>query len=236
MKKLSEIILCLMLAIFNIGQNQAQNVPEKTSIVDAVAPVSHVNNSNRDIQDSNTSLLTSYLYCNIKYPDCAINSCFQGTEVVQFTVLPNGELTNVKVINSVCPEIDQEVIRVLKTTCEMWVPGNQDGTPCELQKELSIVFHLDGVHAGTTDEYFMKKARSLYVRGNHALYAQNKPEKALRLYNDALKYKPTEEALLLARGMAKLQLNDPEGAKTDWNRVTELVERGGIENNLTLAK
>jgi tetratricopeptide (TPR) repeat protein len=235
MKKLSEITLCLILTWFTFGQNKAQNVPEKTRIVDVVAPVFTFNNStNREIRENNIAVLYSYLHNNINYPESALDYCLQGTEVVQFTVMPTGNLANIKVVNSVCPEIDKEVIRVLNTTNGMWMPGSQNGTPCEVQKELLIVFHLGGIHSGSEDEFFMKKARNWYLRGNRALFEKQKPEKALKHYNNAMRYRPLEEALLLVRGMVKLQLNDTEGAKNDWSRVNELFSRGENENNLIL--
>lgn len=232
MKKISQIVLCLIMTLFTFGQINAQTLPEKIRVVDVVAPVFTCHNSEN--QENNLSVLNSYLCNNIIYPECAIDYCLQGTEVVQFTVLPTGKLANVKVVNSVCEEIDQEIIRVLNTTNGMWIPGNQNGIPCEMQKELLIVFHLGGIHSGTTDEFFMKKARNWYVRGNKALFEQHNPGKALKRYNTAMRYKPMEEALLLARGMAKLQLNDSEGAKNDWNRMIELVDRGANEKNLIL--
>ncbi len=232
MKKFLEIILCLILTVFTFGQNNAQNVPENNRLIDVIAPVFRCNYNEN--QDNNLSVLNSYLCNNIIYPEYAIDYCLQGTEVVQFTILPSGNLANIKVVNSVCPEIDKEVIRVLSTTSGMWIPGDQNGTPCEMQKELLIVFHLGGIHSGTTDEFFMRKAKNWYVRGNRALFEHHNPGKALKRYNTAMRYRPMEEALLLARGMARLQLYDTGGAKNDFNRFKELVERGGNETNLIL--
>lgn len=234
MKTLSEIILCLILAVFTFGQNKAQNVPEKTGKIDVAAPVYADNNANRKTEVNNLSVINNYLRNNIKYPEISMDCCLQGTELVQFTVLPTGDLANIKVVNSVCPKIDEEVIRVLRTTNGMWTPAIQNSTPVEMEKEILIVFHLCSFHLGTDDEYFTKKATNWYKRGNRALFEHNNPVKALKCYNNAMKYKPLEEALLFARGMVKFELDDKEGAKNDWNRMKSLIARGENENNVAL--
>ena len=233
MKTLSEIFLCLILAVFTFGQIKAQNVPEKTGIIDTATPVFAGNNyANRKTEVNNLSVLNNYLHNNIKYPESAVDCCLQGTELVQFTVLPNGDLANIKVVNSVCPEIDEEVIRVLNSTSGMWTTATQTGIPVEMKKEILIAFHLEGFHLGTDDEYFMKKAKNWYLRGNRAIFEHNNPEKALKCYNNAVKYKPLDVSLLFSRGMVKFELDDAEGAKNDWNRMKSLVERGENEGNL----
>jgi hypothetical protein len=235
MKTLLEIILCLILAVFTFGQNKAQNVPEKAGIIDAAASVfagNYITNSKTEV--NSLSVINNYLRNNITYPEKAMDCCLQGTELVQFTVLPTGDLANIKVVNSICPEIDEEVIRILNTTNGMWTPATQNGTPVEMEKEILIVFHLCSFHLGTDDEYFTKKATNWYKRGNRALFEHNNSVKALKCYNNAMKYKPLEDALLFARGMVKFELDDAEGAKKDWNRMKSLVERGENENNLNL--
>jgi len=235
MKKLALLILSLMVAVLTYGQNKAQNGSEKSSIIELITPVFAGNsNTAAEIQVNNKSVISNYMHNNIIYPESAINCCLQGTEAVQFTVLPNGNLAKIKLINSVCPKIDEEVIRVLNTTNGMWSAGTQNGTPVEMEKEILIVFHLCSFHLGTDDEYFTKKATNWYKRGNYALFENKNYEKALKCYNNALKYKPLEDALLFARGMVKYELDDTEGAKNDWDRMKSLTVRGENENNLGL--
>ncbi len=233
MKTLSEIILCLILVVFTFEQNKAQNVSEKTKKIDVAAPVfASDNNANSKTDVNNLSVINNYLRNNINYPESAMNCCLQGTELVQFTVLPTGDLANIKVLNSVCPKIDEEIVRVLSTTNGMWTPAIQNGIPVEMEKEILIAFHLCSFHLGSDDEYFTKKAKYWYLRGNRALFEHKNPEKALECYNNAMKYKPLEEALLFARGMVRFELDDIEGAKKDWSRMKNLVERGENQNNL----
>lgn len=225
----------VLLATLTFTEINAQNSLATTGKIEITTPLfSGISYVKGVKTETYRSVIDNYLLNNLVYPEGALNCCNQGTEVVQFTVLPTGNLVNIKVLNSVCPKIDDEVIRVLNTTNGMWIPGTQNGNPVEMQKEILITFHLEGFHAGTDAEYFTKKAKNWYNRGNQALFEQNNPEKALKCYNKAILYKPLEDALLFARGMAKYELDDLTGAKEDWNRMKSLVDRGGNENNLLL--
>lgn len=235
MKTLILLIPGLMITVFAFSQNNAQNDSKKSGTSETIAPIFAGNrNITADKQVDNRSVISNYLYNNINYPEEAISCCQQGTEVLRFTVLPSGNVANIKIVNSVCPKIDEEVIRVMSTTNGMWTPGSQNGLPVEMEKEILIVFHLDGFHLGTDNEYFTKKATSWYKRGNSALFEQKNPKKALKCFDNALRYKPHEDALLFARGMVKYELDDTEGARNDWNRMKSLIARGENESNLNL--
>ena len=235
MKTFLIIALCLAVVIYDFEECNAQNASELNKEIVVIAPVlaSEVNVKGV-AQDINSSAINNYLHNNLIYPEGAINCCFQGIEVVRFTVLPTRDLANIEVVNSICPLIDKEVIRVLNTTNGMWTPGTHNGNPVEMEKEVLIVFHLEGFHLKSDETYFTKKATNWYMKGNHVLFEHKNREKALKCYNNALRYKPFEEALLYARGMVKYELNDITGAKNDWNRMKSLVERGVNETNLPL--
>lgn len=235
MKTLVFLTSCFLLTTFVFSESKAQTLSSGAGKIEVISPVfPGVDYSKEVSHEKNISVLNRYLHNNIIYPESAVNCCLQGTEVVKFTVLPTGDLENIKVINSVCPKIDSEVIRVLKTTNGMWTPGTNNGVPVAMEKEILIVFHLEGFHAGTDNEYFIKKATNWYQKGNRALFEQKNPEKALNCYNNALKYRPLEDALLYARGIVKYELNDIEGANEDWNRVKSLVERNENDSHLLL--
>ena len=227
--------ICMFIAIFAFGQSYSQNSSTNSEIIKVTPPILIGPNDNMVmLPENNCAFLNKYLVNNVKYPEGAIACCFQGTEVVQFTVTPSGDLKNFKILNSVCPKIDEEMIRVLNSTNGMWIPGTNNGKSVEMEKEVSMVFHLEGFHLGSDKEYFTKKAANWYNKGNNALLIQKNPEKALECYNNALKYLPYEKALLYARGMAKYELKDKVGAEQDWNRVNLLVQTGKSETNLQL--
>lgn len=233
------IAIGLLVATFAFGSNNTTSKPDepvKNSDGQIALPVFAWNMMNdTEFTGKSPYLIYSYLREKLEYPEVALKYKIQGTEVVQFTVTTSGEVTNIKVLNSVCPEIDDEVIRVLKTTQGMWEPGLKNGKPIEMEREISMVFQIDGFKNGTNEEIFKEQATALYNKGNKALISQNNPEKALKYFDKALKYLPYESTILNLRAIAKSLLNDKDGAQQDWDRMgTILAAKSEREKNLQL--
>lgn len=174
----------------------------------------------------------NYLINNIVYPGKAMQCFKEGTEVVKFTVTPSGTLANIEVVNSVCKEIDAEVVRLLKESNGMWRPAYQNSLPVESEQILSMVF--SDKNKSEINEYFVARAEIFYKEGNRKLFEQNKPKKAIKMYNSGLRYLPDDKGLLLMRGISSYKLGDVASAQEDWTKVAEL---GGIDfNNHDLAE
>jgi TonB family protein len=180
-------------------------------------------NANAPIYESSATF-ESYLQDNIEYPKEAIKCFNQGTVVVQFVVNANGELSDFKVINSVCPEIDKEVIRVVKTTDGMWKPALTSGKPVPMIKEVSMMFatSVEVKDLEAPVEYFTLLARNCWMRGNKLLVEKHNLKRAMKQYDEAIKYLPYDGAALLARGLCKYELGDKEGARSDWERINRI--------------
>ena len=94
------------------------------------------------------------------------------------------------------------------TTSGMWRPGYNNGDPVAMEKEISVVFK-------TQDSTDFDALAIKYLRkGNKELFVNNNPKKALRYLNHGMKYRPSEDCLLISRGICKYQLGDKEGAET----------------------
>jgi protein TonB len=78
--------------------------------------------------------LYAFLYSHIKYPETARKNGVTGKVVVEFVVERDGSVSNVKLISGVHPELDQEVIRVIKMLPK-WKSGKHSGkrVPCNYQ-------------------------------------------------------------------------------------------------------
>ncbi|MBE0652511.1 MAG: energy transducer TonB [Bacteroidales bacterium] len=157
-----------------------------------------------------------YLINNVKYFQDAALNCIPGTEVIAFLVTPEGELTGFRVINSVSPAVDDEVIRVLKETSGSWSPGFRNGVPAGMEQEVALVFVPNG--------YFniVEEAKNLLDKGNRILTVKKDPERALKYFNDAFRLRPCEESILAARSRCLYTLGDIEGAILDCSRIIEL--------------
>ena len=85
--------------------------------------------------------LMSYLAKNIKYPVEAQKAGQQGRVICQFVVTKEGKVADIKVLRGVCPELDEESIRVIKAM-PTWTPGKQDGQAVNVRYTLPVTFRL----------------------------------------------------------------------------------------------
>jgi hypothetical protein len=213
-------LLCLIFSVYAMGQNQKGlsgatiSAPKFTGIPNTV-PV---------LVQQQFQSIDQYLATHVNYPEAAIKHYLCGTEVLGFTVTPEGEVSNIKVINSLSREIDNEVIAVLKTTSGMWKPGfiNEDAVP--MDKEVSVVFKLQEQSANE----FKELARTYYTRACDNLLMKQDPKHALKYFDKGIMLLPKDRSLLALRGLTRYELGDKDGALGDWNRIKNL---GGIEGD-----
>jgi tetratricopeptide (TPR) repeat protein len=211
----------MIIAVITFGQNQKQNMlqeikctPPKFTGVEKAIPV---------IVEQKFQTIEDYMAKNVSYPEEDRIACIQGTEVAQFVVSPTGDISNIKIINSVSKQIDAEVIRVLESTKGMWKPGYNDDKPVAMEKEVSLVFKVDGM----SNLDFNVLGKSYFTKGTAALFNKSKPQKALRYFDQGITLLPSDKALLVMRGLARYETGNKDGALQDWNRVKTL---GGIES------
>lgn len=79
-----------------------------------------------------------YIAQNIKYPTNGI----EGRMYVNFIVESDGRVSNVKVVKSINPDIDKEVIKVIENMPN-WTPGRQRGKNVPVQFTIPVVFSLN---------------------------------------------------------------------------------------------
>jgi tetratricopeptide (TPR) repeat protein len=165
--------------------------------------------------------LDDYLRGCVCYPTECIKLRVQGTEVVEFVVTPEGTLTAFYVINSLSPEIDAHVISLLKKTSGMWTPGKIGNREVPMRTEVSIVFKWQDYEDQTPLD-FKQLAKVQFDKGVRHLLVNHKHEKALKHFNDGIRYLPKNEALLMLRGICRYELGDENGALNDWERLKML--------------
>ena len=235
MKKTVIFLFCLILSIVAIGQSETQNPKVDQEQVKVTPPeFTGIKNGAAILETDNSLFMRNYLcenlHCN-GYP----SDCWQeGTEIVQFTVTPSGNVSDFKVINSVSSKIDKELIRVLKTTDGMWKPGYSNGEPTAMKEEVSFLFKAGNHDYNEIVNHFNNKALKYFQEGNLNLLVRNKPKKALRLYSKGVQYRPNDKGLLKMRGICCYELGDTESAQRDWDRIAALggIEPGKFDNDL----
>jgi len=83
--------------------------------------------------------LFAFLQRNIKYPAEAKLAWVQGKVYVGFLVDREGKIKNIRLLNSVDKQLDEEALRVVHMMPD-WLPGKTGGTPVEVQFVLPINF------------------------------------------------------------------------------------------------
>ncbi len=162
----------------------------------------------------NTIGIKEFLQENLCYPPHAYKWGIGGTVVVQFKVLPTGNLAEFLVINSVTPECDKAVISALEATQGMWNPGTNNGNPVEMEKEVSVVFKFEGSEMYKTAQYYAVRADKALKEGNYS--------KAIKLYNKAFAFCPNCPSKIYQRGLANYYSGDQKGALKDFERSARL--------------
>ena len=85
--------------------------------------------------------MMKWLTRNLKYPRQAEEARQQGKVVAEFIVNKDGSITDVRIVTSLTPPCDREVLRVLRMM-PRWTAGIQDGQPCRTKVCIPVVFRL----------------------------------------------------------------------------------------------
>ena len=83
-----------------------------------------------------------FLSKNVRYPKKARENGTQGRVVVQFYVETDGSIDDIKIVNSVSWELNDEAKRVIKKMPK-FKPGTIGGEPARMQSTLPIMFRLN---------------------------------------------------------------------------------------------
>jgi TonB family protein len=83
----------------------------------------------------------SYLAQNLKYPKAARDAKVEGTVVIAFVVLENGEISTPEILRGIGKGCDEEVLRLVKES-PTWTPGKKDGKVVKTRMRLPVRFKL----------------------------------------------------------------------------------------------
>ena len=88
-----------------------------------------------------TGKMMDYISRVLKYPEEAKEDGIGGRVYLTFVVERDGSLTDIRVLRSAHPSLDNEAVRMVKTMPK-WTPGEQNGTACRVQFTLPVTFKL----------------------------------------------------------------------------------------------
>lgn len=204
--KLSILMLVFVLfSSFAFAQNEDEF--KKTGMMNVQEPEFKVSNETVDIIE----FLQESLAYQVEY----INKTgVEGSVVIEFKIQPTGNLSEFTVVNSVCPEYDESVIRALEATNGAWKPGTNNGHPVTMEKEVTIVFSFDRTE--------MYKTAQMYINRADKLSKDGKYNRAIKLYDQAIVLCPNCPSTLYQRGLARYYSGDQKEALRDYERIEEL--------------
>ena len=220
MKTTILFFLCIVIAVITFGQEPDANVKE----IKVTAPkFAGIEKAAAILNLGKSESINEYVAKNIQLSG---HQFAEGTEVIQFSITPAGEVTDFKIINSLSREIDEKMIKILESTNGMWIPGFNNNVPAEMTKEVSVVFYAGNSTSKSVAEIFTEKATRCFCDGNKMLFEKQNPKKAMKYYNWGINYMPYDQSLLLARGICRFETGDKDGARQDWERLKML---SGVE-------
>lgn len=85
---------------------------------------------------------SNYIQQQIAYPQKAVEKHISGRVYVQFTINKTGEMIDAKIIKSVHPILDSEVLRVINNS-PLWQPGRQRDRPVNVSMLMPVDFFLN---------------------------------------------------------------------------------------------
>lgn len=86
--------------------------------------------------------LVKWVYQYLKYPRTAVEDGIQGRVTVGFTIRKNGKVTDVTVLRSAHPLLDDEAVRVVAASPD-WKPGRINGVPVDVSMSVAVDFKLE---------------------------------------------------------------------------------------------
>ncbi len=83
--------------------------------------------------------MMDFIASNLKYPQQAIKDNVEGAVLAEFIINTEGKVVEPRIVNSLSPECDSEVIRVINLM-PAWTPGQQDNKTVNVKFVLPIMF------------------------------------------------------------------------------------------------
>lgn len=92
-------------------------------------------------QEGDANAFAMWVAQQMVYPETAKNSGVSGRVILQFTIAKDGSVTDVKVLRSVHPDLDKEVVRVVSSSPK-WNPGMHEGKAVPVMFTFPVMFKM----------------------------------------------------------------------------------------------
>ena len=92
-------------------------------------------------QGGDANEFSKWVNSRLVYPEIAKENGVQGRVTLQFTVNPDGSVSNVKVLRGVDSSLDKEAVRVVSSSPK-WKPGKQRDRAVKVTYTFPVIFQL----------------------------------------------------------------------------------------------
>ena len=92
-------------------------------------------------QGGDPNAFSKWVAQHLQYPEIAKENGIKGRVILQFTIGVDGKLTDIKVVRGVDKALDEEAVRVVKSSPK-WTPGKQRDRAVKVTYTFPVIFEL----------------------------------------------------------------------------------------------
>ena len=131
-----KLLITFMVLIFSAIGISAQE-PEKEAF-----PITY-HEEKPMFNGGSSELFTKWVKERQVYPREALKSGLQGRVTIRFTISETGKLQNAEVISGIHKSLDDESLRLVKSSDGLWTPGkDRHGKPCSRTFLFPVIWQL----------------------------------------------------------------------------------------------
>ena len=183
----------------------------------------------------------------LDYPSTGYKKHTVGTTIAVLTITPQGEVKEVKILNSLGFGFDRTVRQALSATQDIWLADSYVKHDITLFIPISFVLK-DAQYNRTIPvldflmpeivviSHTIRKIREdifLVTKANH-LYVEKKYRRAMKYLDELIRRNPFDKNLFIMRGVARQKTGDASGACDDFSMVTTFLRHPLPAKVLTL--
>ena len=180
-----------------------------------------------------------YIQEELIYPEVTGGYQNEGIVGVEFTVEPDGTLSNFIVTNPVSPELDWAVIECLKGTDDLWIPGKVNGKNASMQKLVYVKFDVLGnpTHTEMAMHFYLSGTdiyqRALARTDEHSTRANRKAKRGFKrtmnALDQALRYSPEDPSVIFWQAATYGQQGNQDMMNKKLDRYLEIINATGFQ-------
>lgn len=221
----SNSTMCYMVSIMGVGR----------IIIDSSKNMPAVLRYKEEKEEKNDTENYSYYFRTRKYNAKNILLAQRyGTVTVGFDVDTNGKLSNIELVNSVSPELDEHALKFIRSSDNQWLPAIKDGIKRESHIEFDTYYYL--YSSNTVSIGYQIQANYIDKIEARNFFDEKDYNNALKRLNKSCKYYIHDPEVFLLRGLCHINLQNIEKACEDINYAIYKADEFGYPASMNKEK